>query len=133
MFRFEWDDSYSVGNESLDDQHRQLIAIMNDFYFSMVQAKGDVKAKIYLEKLLAFAASHFIYEEEFLEKKGYPYLKEHKKEHDDFISKIKEFLRVADSPTISLPINMLKFIKDWDKEHLLGTDKKYAEFLSHSF
>jgi len=132
-FRFEWNESHGVGNDILDDQHKQLIGIMNDYYFSMIQGKGDIKAKTYLEQLLAFAASHFAYEEEYLAGKGYPDLKNHKEEHDSFICSIKDFLRVASTPTISLPIDMLKFIKKWEQQHMLLTDKKYAEFISHRF
>ncbi|MDD5457084.1 MAG: bacteriohemerythrin [Candidatus Margulisbacteria bacterium] len=128
MLRFEWDNKYSVNIDSIDEQHKKLLMVMNDLHYAMVQGKGRIKVAKLLRALLDYSLTHSSYEEAYMSSISYPGLNNHKLEHQTFINNIKSFMEKAENPNIALPIDVINFLKDWFLSHVLIEDKKYEEF-----
>ena len=81
MDRIVWDNSFSVGIEEIDEQHKKWISIINDLHDALMSGKnlGSITGKS-LKAMEEYAHFHFSFEEEYLQKAGYPYLENHKKE-----------------------------------------------------
>ncbi|MEI7609945.1 MAG: hemerythrin domain-containing protein, partial [Rhodospirillaceae bacterium] len=63
----EWNGSLEIGNPSIDDDHRRLVAEANELY-DIISAKG--KSDVVLAKIRDFAASlyrHFAAEEHLMQ------------------------------------------------------------------
>ncbi len=63
MALITWNNGLDLGVEEIDNQHRKLVAMINDLNDAMRQGRGnDVLAKI-LGGLINYAATHFNTEE----------------------------------------------------------------------
>ena len=54
----------------------------------------------------------------------------HKKEHAAFVAKVSGFKDGLEKGKLSLTIEVVDFLSDWLKKHIMGTDKKYSSFLN---
>ncbi len=86
----EWTPDLRVGVGMIDDQHKELIAHMNAFFDSMNQNEKQQKVLEMLTYLEDYVVKHFSEEEKLQLSSGYPFYKEHKKLHTDFIADIKK-------------------------------------------
>ena len=124
-----WDESYSVGIKSIDDQHKRLFQLLSDFYASLEnQSMADASAKI-LAGLFDYTKVHFADEEKLMAQAGYWNLASHQKQHAIFVAKLAEVdARLKAGGTV-LSLEITKFVKDWLIQHIKGTDKEYAPVL----
>ena len=130
MALFQWDNSFSVNVTEIDKQHQKLVALINDLNDAMKQGRGkDALAKI-IGELFTYAGDHFATEEKYFDKFGYPSTASHKLEHADFVKRVSEFKNGFDSGQLALTIEVMYFLKDWLKNHIQGTDKKYGPFFN---
>jgi hemerythrin len=93
METIQWNESISVNNSDIDNQHKNLIQLTNNL---ILNSNAGVNSEIIgetLQKLLKHIKQHFKDEEELLEKSNYPKLEEHKKEHKKFVLKIVQFCK----------------------------------------
>ena len=89
-----------------------------------------------LEELIHYSSMHFSDEEQLMTEFKYPnkLIKEHKKEHNQFISTILDISFKAidcenDKQLEELYLVLERFSVLWFQTHFLNTDKKLAEFL----
>ena len=129
MALFKWLDMYSVGISDIDEQHKELVKILNDLYQNMLDGKANEVLLSVLEKLVNYTKVHFSHEESVLTRHNYPELKAHKKEHKEFVQKIDTLLQKAKSGSKVISIELSGILKAWLREHISGSDKKYGEFL----
>ena len=125
----EWNESLSVGVKSIDEEHQQLIAILDDFYQNIYQASPHDKLLQLIDGLKSYTIIHFAHEEEIMEKYGYPNLADHQKEHQKFIRTVEDFEARYKSGRLLLTLEVTGFIKHWIVAHIMGTDKLYSDYL----
>lgn len=125
----EWETRYSIGLEEIDDQHRTLLETINKIWVSIVQKSERAVVLGLVEELERYTIAHFAAEETFMRVANYPFFAEHKKEHQHFIARVAEEKRRA-IETGTLSLDLMHFLRDWLIEHILVSDKKYADYLS---
>jgi len=126
-----WDDSFSVGIEHIDNQHKELVKMVNDLYKAckMGALSEDIVYLRTVSKALEYARVHFADEEKYMGIVSYPELAEHKKQHEDFVVEIKNSIKLFEYGKAA-PIEMANFLKDWLLNHIAISDKKYAPYLA---
>lgn len=125
--RVQWDPDYSTGNETLDDQHRNILAHCNslaDFVSNDVQ-QSDPKFHSIFNELIALAREHFVTEEKLLGDWGYPMLEEQKNEYDEFEYLVADIITTDNFDEIELQ----RFLALWWSGHIIDTRRKYRAFL----
>jgi len=125
----EWSDKLLTGVKEADEQHKKLVSLINELYDAMKQGKGKEVIDKTLDELVRYAGYHFTTEETLMSKYGYPELQAHKKEHEAFKAKIKEFMEKKAKGEVTLTVEVMNFLKEWLVKHIMGTDKKYGPFL----
>jgi hemerythrin len=127
----EWNDSYAVGVEVIDAQHRELFRRIS----SLVEAMGTGQGKDQVADVIRFLGDyvvvHFQTEEQLMDQRGFPEAVAHKKEHADFaatLARLKAQL-TAEGPSAALAIDVNNKVCNWMVRHLLGTDRTLATFL----
>lgn len=120
---------FQLGIDSIDDQHRQLIEMINDL--SRHMSLGDSRPVLgsLLEKLYAFALSHYAYEESLMEQTGYPSLEEHRQEHRNYMDRLVDlFHRWADgSGGFLIAVDVHDLLELWASEHITESDRLYVQ------
>ncbi|WP_297426351.1 bacteriohemerythrin [Clostridium sp.] len=123
---FQWKDSYSVGIELIDNQHKHLFDLgnsalnlmKNDSYLS----KPD-DVILLVNDLIQYSKFHFSTEESYMLKVHYPMFNEHKSEHDNFIQKINETNLTALATNEYIHIkDLVHFLLNWILNHILEKD-----------
>jgi hemerythrin len=129
MAFFEWSEKYSVGVPSIDGQHKKLIEIINSLYDSMRAGHGELALGKTLDDLLSYTRTHFRFEENLLQSKGYPDLVAHKKVHESLTAQVLDLVNQHKAGKTTLSIQTGTFLKNWLANHILATDQKYSEHL----
>jgi len=130
MSLMEWNEELSVGVPSIDNQHKKLVAMLNELYDAVQANHGqDALSKI-LGGLVNYAVSHLKYEEELLGKAGYPSLAEHKKEHERLIKQVLKIkVKYREGGDEALSTEVLNFLRKWLLNHIQGSDREYSPYL----
>jgi hemerythrin len=75
-----------------------------------------------------YTIHHFSTEELYMKRFSYPEYEEHRKEHQNFINKVNAVEEKLQKGTMVISFEITSFLKDWIKNHIQNTDKKYTEF-----
>jgi len=126
-----WDSSMSVGVEELDEQHRALVAVLNNLHdalmdgtFSQVLAARE-EALAGLER---YVTTHFAAEERYQQRIGYPELAAHRKLHEDFTRQVSGYRGAARRGEQVLSSELVRTMLRWVHDHLMDEDSKYARY-----
>lgn len=128
MALIQWDDSMSVGMEELDEQHRQLIDLINEAY-TAVQRHDEHKMDALIAKMGDYARLHFSTEETYLEQSGFPHLEAHQIQHHKFIVDVDEFRRHRFQKTNLSQIFV--YLSRWLTTHIMEEDRKFSVYLTN--
>ncbi|MFZ5776337.1 MAG: bacteriohemerythrin [Thermodesulfobacteriota bacterium] len=130
MALISWTDRYSVGVKEIDEQHKQLINMINELHEAMLAKQGKEALTKVLNKLATYCVSHFAVEEKLMSTHGYPEFAEHKDKHVKMTAKVKALIGEVESGKSTISIEVMNFLKNWLDQHIMGTDKKYGPFLN---
>jgi len=128
MKQLKWKDAYSMGEEDIDNQHKGLFNLSNEIY-DLVEAGVDDNEH-FRELFMAlndYGIEHFIYEEMYMEKEGYPSLQEHIQQHLNFSNQLKELCVGIDKETHIKDIG--DFVTTWLVKHVLEEDMNYKKYI----
>lgn len=127
-----WNDSYLTGSAEIDRQHRELLAIVDELETVETETHGSRAAILaVLSYITDFAISHFLMEEELMQRVGYPVAAA-----DHMIAQHREFtgysrLRVLEFRSGELiSVRPLRaFLAEWLTVHEFGLDRMLADFI----
>jgi len=126
---FNWNDSLSVHNHKMDNQHKQLINYIDNFY--TVADSGDLKACVKsFDNIVSFTTYHFRDEERMLEKANYPQLERHKMIHQQLVEQVTDLGKRLAEGQKNAPSDIKVFLKNWLTAHIKGIDMKYSDFVN---
>ena len=126
----EWTAELSVGIDSIDEQHKKLVNMINALNDAMLtNSSNELLGKIFTG-LAAYTQKHFAYEENMFAEYGYTNSIEHKRQHGELIAQVVELKeRFIENPQGTMSVDLMLFLKRWLTNHIMRTDKEYAEFL----
>jgi len=125
----KWKDEYSVGIESLDNDHRKLLNLINRLQTAVHYQTGDIFEKEALDEVIAYTKYHFEREEKMMEEAGYADLESHKETHRAMISKVNGFVKDYEKQGHEVLNDVANYLKDWLVGHINGTDQEYSALL----
>jgi len=129
--QLEWCSDFEVGNVEIDKQHFELISHSVKLLHSIDRelSKSEIESLIaFLDK---YVIEHFKTEEKFLSKIHYPFLKEQRRQHLNFIKSfklLKEEIRVRKINKTYLKFRIQILLIDWVVSHTLKEDKHYGRY-----
>jgi len=133
MTNIVWDNSWNTNYKSIDEQHHNLVDIINN-----IDMNGNVLTTV--ESLIDYSAIHFADEEALMVSVNYPksrYL-EHREEHNRFKHALLDFSFLLsyisdDLKKLKLQVNIFdKFVSLWFSSHFLLSDRKFTEWLNNN-
>lgn len=122
---YEFTDDCLIHIEQIDNEHRQLFALLNES-IAMVSEVSDVTTiyKNLIAKLKDYAINHFAHEEAYMESIHDPELRLQRLEHAAFTKKINSFALDTSSPEAAKESlnELLKYLVRWLYRHILSSD-----------
>ncbi len=122
-----WNQSLSVDIKSMDEEHKKLIELINNFYDNIASRSNKENISSLISGMKDYVKEHFTHEERYMKQLNYWAYESHKKEHDSFISKINDVEERFNQGGLVLSLEMTSFLFDWLKNHIQVSDKKYSE------
>lgn len=130
----EWADSMSTGIAAIDKQHHFLIDTMQEANEKLIGEHNNTVLSDFTKVLLRYAITHFETEEKLMQRYGYA--ESHPAEAQHHVEQHREFSRqvvavcdqLREGQNVS-HIELLTFLNNWLRDHLLGIDQLLGEFL----
>ena len=124
-----FDDAIRLGISDIDDQHKNLVDLINRLHKSMKLRQGKKQAEAVLNELVEYTVVHFAYEEKRMKECGYKGLADHIPAHRELVAKVKAFQASFGQGNAMLSMDLMEFLKNWLVHHIQGIDRKYAPTL----
>jgi hemerythrin len=125
-----WSHTLSCGVKLIDDQHMQLVNLVNEMYN---HATGNqVQERDYFDRVIhetvKYVKVHFATEEKIMTATKFSGYADHKKEHDSFVQAVAQNIKdYQDGKRLTLT-TFTKYLKDWILSHIAVMDKQYFEY-----
>ncbi len=127
----EWTPAISVGDATIDAQHKNLLSKINDLLVALSERKGSKVIKDIVDYLDVYINEHLAHEEQYMIVHGYPEFAEHRALHIDFVKQYKKFRKEMESEgNTALAIKVQNFLGGWWLNHIGKEDKKYFQYIS---
>lgn len=126
---FDWKETYSVGDDSLDLEHREIIEDTNELYWAIVEKQDRETLLSILDRLIRNTFDHFRHEEQLFEDCSYPRFREHKTHHEYLRKLLMELKKCIH---LTLGYYLLCYCIEWWIVHILSQDKKYIPYLQQT-
>jgi hemerythrin len=128
-----WKEDFAIDHGVIDDDHQFLIRKLNT---ALRRLSNNAPVGLILETAQSvrdFAARHFTREERLQASVDYPFLAEHRLEHQVLLGQLDHVLETlgelpADSEIVD-PHEMKTFFYNWILGHIIGSDRKIAPFV----
>ena len=125
----KWDESFSVNVPILDKQHKELINLLNLMKIAIMKRKDKTAQGYIIQKMMEYTLFHFSTEEDLLREKKFKDLEKHIDEHSEYIKKADKIYKDFLENKSNISIEILTFLNNWWKSHILQSDQKYSDFL----
>jgi len=125
-----WDSSFSVGIDEMDNQHMQILQIINRLHEIEDDPENEAIFSDMINNLINIIKTHFFAEENLMRRIKYPHQSDHKKEHDLLTGQLHSMQKQL---LFGQPFSSQKFavfIRDWLLRHIHNEDSKYGGFFA---
>ena len=125
-----WTPSMSVGVSVLDEDHKRIMALINDLHKAIKEGEGKDALGDIFHGLHVYINLHFETEEAILKQASYTGTHDQELAHIKMKERTQEIRRqFRDDPSAVHPTELLVFLRDWWVDHIMNSDMKYADHL----
>ena len=131
MEAFQWNHCFVTGLDTVDEQHRRLVDVINRFGVLVMRQEGASGAELQgvFAELAAYAQYHFAEEEALMlaARVDARHLAEHRQIHARFIDEVTLLHRNLPADSQQAARSLLQFLTQWLAYHILGSDQFMAK------
>lgn len=130
--RLVWSDTFKLGIEQIDEEHKSLFDSFQHLYTLMHEGKGHTYYHELVTFLENYVNDHFSHEEIFQKSISYDVLDHHIELHEAFKTQVQEIIEThKDKEVTNMDlIEISLFIQDWLIHHVLMEDGRLARFVA---
>ena len=128
--KFGWKDSYKIGNNTIDAEHKNLFDIAQKAFNIKKSDNLNKNVKEIIIQLYDYMQSHFKAEERFMASIQYPWIEEQKEMHDYIISEVNRLIKELPNMGIEIFLEELtKLIQVRFLQHIIQEDQKIINWV----
>ncbi|MFP5222378.1 MAG: bacteriohemerythrin [Acidobacteriota bacterium] len=125
----EWDDSMAVGVYLIDEQHKELVVLINNIADAIQSGASVSEVSRFIRRFYNYTIVHFQTEESLMDHTSYPDYFAQVHEHLDCSMKALEFhRRFVEEDDFNL-LEFLEYIVSWFRTHTTGIDQSLTEYV----
>ena len=127
----EWSPLYDTKHKIIDEQHRELVNIINDLYLSTIDQKIN-KNEAFIsaaKRCIEYTQYHFKTEEKIMDIINYSDAENHRAMHREFYNEVINQIKNYQEGQPFIANKLVKYLKDWLLEHIAFRDKIFVEEL----
>jgi hemerythrin-like metal-binding protein len=126
----QWDDKLITGHAAMDHGHQKLMDLINQLANAMEHNKPKKTCSDLLEQFIEHTRTHFLAEEQLMDRHRYPKAKEHKELHAMLIKDVLAFKTLYDAGASAEFMTLLVILDTWLNRDIMGADKALADFVA---
>ena len=126
MGSLEWKDSYRIGVEDIDRQHKNLFILLGKLEESLKDGQHNPMVGQALKQLVDYSVTHFREEEKVMVMIDYADFDNHRRQHREFVGQLTGILKDLKAGKEITASELVEFLHDWLVDHILGEDVKIA-------
>ncbi|WP_158219951.1 bacteriohemerythrin [Ideonella sp. A 288] len=123
---FAFEPSHEVGVPEVDQQHRQLVLLVEGLNRAVKDGDGAEAIRTRFDELVLYTRFHFATEERLMGAAHYPALARHTQAHAQLLADV---VRHRQRLNQGGELVALQTIKDWLMDHIVGEDQAMGAFL----
>jgi hemerythrin len=130
MTIIQWENRFATGNQTVDQQHKELFELVNMVHEAIVAHKGTDVIMPTLDKLANYVEVHFKTEESLMTSSHYPNFPQHKLKHDELTRSAAEIIGNYKSGKLHLTMTLSQFLSNWLRHHIKEEDLAFINWLN---
>ncbi len=127
---YDWKEEYSIGIEEIDIQHKRLLGVIRSLHQLTESGAEETRVNALLEELENTFQFHFGSEESLMAMYQFPFLSEHRMQHELMTRNVKRLVGEAKHNGIFLP-QLLFNLENWFIDHDNDYDKEFGKYVVH--
>ena len=132
MDYFQWSDALSVGNSLIDQDHKELVNLVNELHQAVQDGKSSETPGRILQALFTYTQEHFQREELLMEHINYVDKEAHLDQHKKLIDQVVVLQDAFDRGRVEVANNTAELLRYWLTHHIMRTDKKLSVAIAAS-
>lgn len=124
----EWNPIFEVGHSELDAEHRSLFEVLATL------SRGPCEIELIdtqIQVLEHYVVAHFDREECLMAEAGYPFLAEHRQQHEDFRATVASLrARWGEGHPAAIRQEITKELSAWLSYHIIDSDHGYKGWIT---
>jgi hemerythrin len=124
MSLLQWKPEYSVGIESMDDEHREMIELINTTYEKLRADSDAGQIEECLGEILSTISMHFALEERMMKRASYSEYQAHKNDHENLLDQIRDLMDVFDQDPVAGGRRLEERLSAWFAGHFSSFDAR---------
>ncbi len=133
MKAFQWDDRLSIGIQSLDNDHKHIIDLINSLAETMTANECAEKLPDIFDQLVNYVLTHFDREEQLMQRVQYPGLEKHQLQHKKLASKLTQLKEQANSQDMGfISFELAEFLRSWLLNHIAMDDLQLRPYFAEA-
>jgi|GEM_PF-1872402 len=121
-----WTDALKVGVDPIDRDHQVIASLYNRFLHEITKPEDIVDA---VDRLVDYTHYHFRREEAIMKACGYPFLENHRKQHQGLLRKVAQLSdRLESASTDDVAGDIRNLLGSWLRDHITIVDQEIADF-----
>ena len=131
MKYLKWRDQFSVGVDSVDYEHQNLMDMINAIYAELEDQRDIAEIEKTISDVHAEISAHFALEERLMRNAGYAEYAAHKDDHEELLDQISSMMdAIENDPEPALDVLSEK-LSDWFSGHFATFDARLHSKLGH--
>jgi hemerythrin len=124
MSLLQWKPEYSVGIQSMDDEHREMIDLINTTYEKLDSDASADQVEEHLGEILSTISMHFALEERIMRNAGYGEFQAHKDDHEVLLDRLRDLMDDFFDDPASGANRLGLGLSNWFAEHFSTFDAR---------
>jgi len=131
MKYLQWSDEYSVGVDSVDFEHQNLIEMINMIYSELEDRRDVAEVERTVGDVHAEITAHFALEERIMRDAGYEEYEAHKDDHEELLDQIRNMMdAIRNEPEAGMDL-LTDELADWFSGHFGTFDARLHRKFGH--
>lgn len=125
-----WGEKQTTGHADMDHGHKKLVDLINKLADGMENNKPKEFCSNTLEQFIEETRTHFIAEEQLMDRHQYPKVTEHKALHAMLLKDVLAFKATYDAGDTAEFVTLLVILDSWVNRDIIAADKALADFIA---
>ena len=127
----EWNENFSVGVDSVDYEHQNLIAMINMIYAELEDRRDMDQIRQTMAEVHLEISAHFALEERIMKDAGYDEYQAHKSNHEDLLDQIRILMDAIENEPDTALDKLSEELADWFGDHFQTFDARLHREFGH--